>query len=487
MSKKGEFDEFKLSNEIRNTIKDLGFRQTTPVQSQVIPLALENKDLIVKSQTGSGKTAAYGIPICELIDWMKNKPQALILTPTRELAVQVQEDLTNIGRYKRIKVISLYGGQSFEIQRTQLKQKTHIIVGTPGRTLDHLKKGTLSLKSISHLVIDEADEMLNMGFIDQVESIIKRLSSKRVTMLYSATMPDEIKILAKKYMNSPINIDISENNADSSIPENIKHIQYKTEAIDKLSLLLDLTKVENPNSAIIFCNTKDQVDLVYDTFKEEKYNCGKIHGGMEQKDRLIAINNFKRGKFLYLIATDLLSRGIDVEDVPLIINFDIPPRKETYIHRTGRTARAGLCGKAISLVTPYDERYMEIIKKHLDIEIPVIQSPKESEVLLSKNDFQAKMKEKILVKNKKGLELEKNITKLSFNIGKKKGIRATTFVGIISNIEGVEAEDIGIVTVMDTMSFVEILNGKGDIVLKAMRKVKVKGKLLKIKEIPLDY
>ena len=202
------FKDYKLSSEILKAIDMLNFKSPTNVQEQVIPVALENKDILVKSQTGSGKTAAFAIPVCELVDWDENKPQALVLTPTRELAIQVKEDIFNIGRFKRIKVSAIYGKSSFAQQEKELKQKTHVVVGTPGRVIDHIEQGTLITENIKYLVIDEADEMLNMGFIEQIEEIISSLPKERVTMLFSATMPEDIDILCKKYMNDPYKIEI---------------------------------------------------------------------------------------------------------------------------------------------------------------------------------------------------------------------------------------------------------------------------------------
>ena len=207
MSKRS-FAEYTLSKEIIRALNGLGYNHPTEVQGEVIPVALQKKDLVVKSQTGSGKTASFGIPLCEMVEWEENKPQALVLTPTRELAVQVKEDITNIGRFKRIKVAAVYGKSPFARQKLELKQKTHIVVGTPGRVLDHIEKGTLSLECLKYLVIDEADEMLNMGFIDQVEAIIDELPTKRMTMLFSATLPEDVEKLSRTYMNSPIHIEI---------------------------------------------------------------------------------------------------------------------------------------------------------------------------------------------------------------------------------------------------------------------------------------
>lgn len=207
MSKKS-FSDYKLSKEIVRALTGLGYDHPTEVQGEVIPVALQKKDLVVKSQTGSGKTASFGIPLCEMVEWEENKPQALVLTPTRELAVQVKEDITNIGRFKRIKAAAVYGKSPFARQKLELKQKTHIVVGTPGRVLDHIEKGTLSLECLKYLVIDEADEMLNMGFIDQVEAIIDELPTKRMTMLFSATLPEDVEKLSRTYMNSPTHIEI---------------------------------------------------------------------------------------------------------------------------------------------------------------------------------------------------------------------------------------------------------------------------------------
>jgi superfamily II DNA/RNA helicase len=244
------FTDYTLSDEIVRALESLGYQRPTEVQREVIPVALKKRDLVVKSQTGSGKTASFGIPICEMVDWEENKPQALILTPTRELAVQVKEDITNIGRFKRIKATAVYGKHPFALQKAELKQKSHVVVGTPGRVLDHIEKGTFALERLTHLVIDEADEMLNMGFIEQVEAIIKELPKDRVTMLFSATLPESIKKLCKQYMKDPLDIEIK---AKGLTTEKIEHALIEVKEDDKFSLLRDVTITENPDSCIIFC------------------------------------------------------------------------------------------------------------------------------------------------------------------------------------------------------------------------------------------
>jgi Superfamily II DNA and RNA helicases len=473
------FHDFSVSEEIRKALKGLEYEIPTEVQERVIPLALEKNDLFVKAQTGSGKTAAYAIPICELIEWLENKPQALILTPTRELAVQVKEDFTDIGRFKRVKAAAIYGGHPFSMEKTELKQKTHVVAGTPGRVMDHIKKGTLSLDKIKYLVLDEADRMLDMGFAEQVEFILSVLPGDQVTMMFSATMPEEIKRISSSYMKDAIYIDVSE---DSITAGDIKHSLYFAEEEEKLELLTDVTVIEKPDSCIIFCRTKERVEMVYNQLVDRGYHCNKIHGGMEQKDRLISMRGFKRGECTYLVATDVAARGIDVQNISLIINYDIPFDKEVYVHRTGRTGRAGQNGKGITFVTPTELRYLNDIEKYIGFEIDKMTKPSKEEVSLHKVAFEKKGNAAPVIRPMKSEELNKEIMKLRFNGGKKKKLRAANFVGVISNIEGVTAEDIGIITIQDTLTYVEILNGKGSLVLETMKNTRIGERQLKVSD-----
>ncbi|PEY38108.1 RNA helicase [Bacillus cereus] len=473
------FKEYALSKEIIRSLTSLKYEQPTEVQGKVIPVALEKKDLVVKSQTGSGKTASFGIPLCEMVEWEENKPQALILTPTRELAAQVKEDITNIGRFKRIKATAIYGKSPFARQKLELKQKTHIVVGTPGRVLDHIEKGTFSLERLKYLVIDEADEMLNMGFIDQVEAIIGELPTNRMTMLFSATLPEDVENLSRTYMKSPINIEIK---ASGITTDKIEHSLLEVREEDKFLLLKDITIVENPDSCIIFCRTQENVDHVFRQLKRSGYPCDKIHGGMVQEDRFAVMNDFKRGRFRYLVATDVAARGIDIENITHVINYDIPLEKESYVHRTGRTGRAGNSGKAITFVTPYEERFLAEIEEYIGFKISQIDAPSKEEVAKKKVVFEDKIKAKPIMKKEKSAGLNKDIMKLYFNGGKKKKIRAVDFVGTIAKIPGVTADDIGIITIQDNVSYVDILNGKGPLVLKVMKNTTIKGKQLKVHE-----
>ncbi|UTR10226.1 DEAD/DEAH box helicase [Evansella sp. LMS18] len=471
------FDKYQLSEEINRALSLMKYEKPTEVQEKVIPLAINKEDLVVKSQTGSGKTAAFGIPICEMMDWEERKPQALILTPTRELAAQVSEDIANIGRFKRIKTTAVYGKEPFAKQKEEMKQRNHVVVGTPGRVLDHIERETLALEKIKYLVIDEADEMLNMGFINDMEAIIKALPAGRVTMVFSATLPKDVENLCHKYMESPQHIEIASSGKTTA---SIEHHLIKVNPKEKLTLLNDLSVVENPDSCIVFCNTKENVDAVFSELESANYSCEKLHGGLEQEDRFSVMDGFKRGNFRYLIATDVAARGIDVDNVSLVINYDVPMEREGYVHRTGRTGRSGNKGKAITLATPNDGKYLKGIEKYIGFSIPVMEAPLKEDVSKGKAAFEEKMSGRRVVRNNKTARVNKDIMKLHFSGGKKKKLRPVDFVGTIANIEGVTAEDIGIITIQDALTYVDIHNGKGSLVLEAMQNTTVKGKKLKV-------
>ncbi|MBC3889610.1 DEAD/DEAH box helicase [Acetobacterium paludosum] len=471
------FNDYPISDEILKAIEKLNFKNPTKVQKAVIPLALEKKDLLCKAQTGSGKTAAYGIPICELLDWDENKPQVLVLTPTRELAIQVREDIFNIGRFKRVKVSALYGKSPIRRQEKELKQKTHVVVGTPGRVMDHIVRGTFITDEIKYLVIDEADEMLNMGFIDQVEEIINEMPENRVTMLFSATLDSEIQRLSKKYMNDPQVIEIE---AEAARTDAIEQFVYKIGNEDKLDMLMDVLVVENPDSCIIFCNTQERVNAIYNIFEKNSKACEKIHGGMEQDERTQVMYRFKKGAFRYLIATDVAARGIDVHDISLVINFDVPWEKETYVHRIGRTGRQGMTGKAITLVSYKEGRYFSEIEKYSEKEIIEKECPTSSTIESLKPAFLEKLHEKPEEKVDKANDLTKEIMKLHINAGKKTKMRPVDIVGTLCNIEGMTAADIGVITILDVSTFVEILNNKGSHVLKELQIKNIKGRPRKV-------
>lgn len=468
------FKDYNLSSELLKTIEKLSYTNPTKVQQKVIPIGLEGKDLVVKSQTGSGKTAAFAIPICELVDWEENKPQALVITPTRELAMQVREDFFNIGRFKRLKVAAIYGRAPFYNQQRELKQKTHIVVGTPGRIIDHIERETLDTSNIKYLIIDEADEMFQMGFLDQIESIINKLPKDRMTMLFSATLPTDIESLCNKYMENPIYVEIEDENVTV---DKIEQERYMVEEKEKLELLKDITVVANPDSCIIFANTRDKVDEIFAELSRANYTCDKIHGGMEQRDRTNVMEDFRLGYFRYLIATDVAARGIDIDDITHIINYDIPLEKESYVHRIGRTGRVGKTGKAISFVTHRDDRYLSEIEDYIEKEIPIKERPDKKIVNAGQNEFDEKMELRPEIKELKGEELNKEIMKIHINAGRKTKMRPVDIVGTLCNIEGMTADDIGIINILDISTFVEILNDKGEMVLEKLQTTPIKGRL----------
>ncbi|GAB2490944.1 DEAD/DEAH box helicase [Alkalibacterium psychrotolerans] len=446
-------------------------------------MALEKQDVLVESQTGSGKTVAFGIPLCEQVEWEENKPQAIILVPTRELALQVKDDLMNIGRLKRIKVTAVFGKSSFKTQKSELKQKSHIVVGTPGRMLEHLREGTLKVDKVSSLVLDEADEMLNMGFIDEVEEIIGQLPTNRQTMLFSATMPSEIERLASFYMSddrATVKMEQSEQNTPK-----IVHSYIKVDEDTKEKQLLDLLTIENPDACIIFCNTKDVVDSVEQYLNKAGLPIDKLHGGMDQDDRLAVLDDFRYGKIRYLVATDVAARGIDIDSVTHVVNFDVPFEKESYTHRTGRTGRAGKTGLALTLVSDKDQKRWEETQDYAfddSQEVTEVFAPKERLVARAMTAFQKKLTTRVAPKKARNKELNKDITKVYFNGGKKKKLRAVDFVGTLTSIKDLSADDIGIITIQENVTYVEIMNGKGPYVISEMQDRTVKGKTLKVRK-----
>ncbi|MGL5151442.1 MAG: DEAD/DEAH box helicase [Clostridium sp.] len=470
-----KFSQFKISKDILKAIDALGWKEPSDVQIKAIPNIIENKDIIVKSQTGSGKTGAFAIPLCEKVIWDDKEPQVLILTPTRELAIQVKEDISNIGFYKRVRPVALFGKQPFSDQTRELKQKCHIVVGTPGRVLDHIKRKTLNTSSIKYLVLDESDEMLNMGFINEVENIIRTLPKKRVTLMFSATMPQEIITLSNKHMINPVNIEIQ---SKKLITDNIEHSLYKVDYQEKLDFLKKLLIEEVPETAVVFCKTKENVEIVYNALNQSRISADKIHGGMLQKDRLYSMDKFRKGNFRILVATDVAARGIDVEGITHVINFDLPVEKDSYVHRIGRTGRAGANGKAISIVTQREQRLLEEIENYIGFKINEAEFNQNNKASDSLNI----LKTKPATKRDKSKNIKNEVTKIYLNGGKKKKIRAGDIVGAITRIDGVSGDDIGIIDVQDSVSYVDILNGKGNKVVSSLTNMTIKGKKLKVEK-----
>jgi superfamily II DNA/RNA helicase len=474
-----KFNDYNLSEDIIKAIKLLGYENPTKVQREVIPFGLKGNNLVVKSQTGSGKTAAFGIPLCEKIEIEVKEPQALILTPTRELCVQIKEDITNIGRFKKVRCAAVFGKQPVDVQVRELRQRVHVVAGTPGRTKDLIDRGYLNIERVKYLIIDEADKMLNMGFIDQVEDVIKLVPKNRITMLFSATMPEEIERLYKNYMKDAVNIEIEPENITT---DNIEQVLLEVSEYEKPDILSRIIYTESPDSCIIFCSTKENVDKVYGKLRDREIEAERLHGGMLQNDRLKIMQSFKRGEFRFLVATDVAARGIDIESLSHIINYDVPVEKESYVHRIGRTGRAGKTGKAITFSSEVDKRYLREIENYIGYEIPKGNVPSREESGLAKQLFNEKNKAKPKIKADKGERLSKEITKIYIGAGKKKKVRAGDIVGAITSIDEVSADDIGIIDVQENHSYVDILGGKGKLVLEGLRDKTIKGKTVKIEK-----
>ena len=468
------FKDFALSEDVLRALDVLEYKNPTEVQEVVIQELLDYENVIVKSQTGSGKTAAFAIPLVENIDWDQRRPQALILTPTRELALQIKEDIFNIGRFKRIRVEAIFGRSSFEQQERALKGIVHLVVATPGRLIDHMKRRTIDLSQVQTLIIDESDEMLAMGFIDQIESILRKVPKNANIGLFSATMPDEIRDLGHRIMSDAKEIEIESVNL---IEDRILQHVYHIEDHDKLESLKGILVVENPDSCILFCNTKALVEAVADMLWDLDIEVHTLHGDMEQRDRTKVITQFKRGQFRYLVATDVAARGLDIQDVQLVVNVDIPENAESYVHRIGRTARVDKQGKAISIVNNYGKRFLEVILEETNNEILKMELPSKSFINSKVNSFNAKIARKPKLIKEKGLDFKEEIMKLHINAGKKTKMRPGDVVGALCSIEGITMKDIGIISVLDVSTFVEILNNKGNIVLEALQTQPVKGRV----------
>ena len=354
------FEDFNISDSVLKAIGDMGFEKPTPIQKMAIPIALKSMDITAQAQTGSGKTLAFAVPILENIFIPDRSPQAIVLCPTRELCIQVADEITKIGKYiKKLKILAVYGGQPIGKQTRVLKKGVHIIVGTPGRVIDHLERGNLDLAGVERVVLDEADEMLDMGFREDIEFILTNTTFKRQTLLFSATIPSDIKKIAKNYQDNPKFIKVK--NKTENIPK-ITQYSFKTHPKHKFDDLCRLIEAYDIKSALIFCNTKKGVDFVYKNLKRNGYSSEALHGDMTQKTRDKVMNKFRNGNVSYLIATDVASRGLDISNLNFIVNYDVPLNSDDYVHRIGRTARAGKSGFAFTLVTPQDENSFANIK-----------------------------------------------------------------------------------------------------------------------------
>jgi ATP-dependent RNA helicase DeaD len=510
------FGELSLSKPVGKAIADMGFEEPSPIQQRAIPLLLEGHDIIGQAQTGTGKTAAFGIPIVEKLK-PRGPVQALVVTPTRELAIQVAEEISSIGKYMRIRTLPIYGGQPIDRQIRMLQKGVHVVIGTPGRLLDHLRRGTLRLNSIQVLVLDEADEMLDMGFIDDVETILRATPPDRQTLLFSATMPDEVARLARKYLNNPQFVTVSKNNL--TVPT-IEQVYYETTERNKLDSLCRLLDTGEINLAIIFCRTKRGVDELTAGLEARGYPAAGLHGDMSQHQRNSVMRQFKNGQAELLVATDVAARGLDIDNLSHVVNYDLPQDVEFYVHRIGRTGRAGKTGVAVSLITHRDYKQLRLIESMTNIKIRRCPLPSVAEVTRRQQEGIRERLVRIIEENKleqymdiirpllkenepvniaaaalrlaydldpmdsqeadAGEDGRGGTVRLFITLGRKDNITPGDMVRILAEESGMAGNLVGRINIYDKFSFVEVPREWSSCVIGYLHQSTVKGRRISV-------
>ncbi len=513
-----KFDELDISENVKKALKEIRYNEMTDIQKQSIPYILEGKDVIGQSQTGTGKTASFGIPMIEKVDKNSKKIQAIILCPTRELAIQVTHSIRRFLKYQdSIKCMAIYGGESIDRQILGLKKGVQIIIGTPGRVMDHMRRKTIKLDSVKMVILDEADEMLNMGFEDDIETILKDVPKDRQTVLFSATMSKRILGIAKKYLNNPRNIKIK---AKELTVEKIR--QEAIEVKDKMKdeTVCRILDVVEPKKAIIFCNTKKKVDTLIDVLKIKGYKAECLHGDIKQSQRDRIMKKLKIGDIKILVATDVAARGIDVRGLELVINYDIPQELEYYVHRIGRTGRNGKNGIAYTFYTGKEKLKLREIEKYANTKISEGKIPTLKEVdevksrkivdnleeIIRKKEFKnVEIIDELLAKNYKLEDVSKALitkliskepigqfeydftpdengnVRLFLNVGRKDKIMVKDIVGCFKAYTALTTDSIGRVNLLDNFSFVDVPAGYVDEVMRS-----VKGQVIKNKKVNIE-
>ncbi|MDX9714408.1 MAG: DEAD/DEAH box helicase [Dissulfurispiraceae bacterium] len=512
-----KFEDFNLSKETMKSISEIGFEEPTPIQATTIPLIMSGEDVIGQAQTGTGKTAAFGIPIVEQMMPRSKAPYAIILEPTRELAVQVSQELHKIGKHKGINVLPVYGGKSIETQIKSLKRGVNVVVGTPGRVIDHINRKTLSLSGIRTLILDEADEMLNMGFIEDIETILKETPAERQTLLFSATMPSEILNIGKRYMKNPKKVNV---NTSNLVVTKIKQVFYEVRGEEKIDALSRLIDVEDPGLAIVFCHTKREVDDVSMKLEEMGYNASALHGDYSQARRDEVMTKFKKGMLDILVATDVAARGLDIQNVTHVFNFSIPHNPESYVHRIGRTGRAGKSGIAITLVSPREYRLLRQIEKTAKTSIDRKKLPSGKDVLKARQKNILKSLSDIVAEGRHASymemvrELSENhsfsdiaaaalyaaygeikepaleaasggrsgMVRLFMTIGRKDNIKVADIVKSITAESGIPNYSIGNIAMLDKYTFVEVPSDVADKVIRSVDDIVMKGRRVRVQQ-----
>ena len=522
-----KFDELNIDERILRAIEDMGFEETSPIQTQAIPAVCEGIDVVGQAQTGTGKTAAYTIPMLMKIDPQIKKPQAIVLCPTRELAVQVAEEIRKLAKYMSdIKVLPVYGGQEIVRQIKSLKTGVQIIVGTPGRVMDHMRRKTVKFDNINMVILDEADEMLDMGFREDMETILTETPEDRQTVMFSATMPKAIMDIARNFQKDARIIKVVRKELTVS---NIEQFYYEVRPKNKTEVLCRLIDIYNPRLSVVFCNTKRQVDELISELKGRGYFADGIHGDMKQQQRDRVMDDFRSGKVDILIATDVAARGIDVDDVDMVFNYDIPQDEEYYVHRIGRTGRAGRSGMALSFISGKEVYKLKDIERYCKTKILAKPVPSLDDVKNTKLDNMFdKIRQTIeeggltdmvnlveehvnqeeytsmdmaaaLLKMLIGDTLDREdeveefhfdtdkddsrMVRLFINIGKKDKIKPANILGAIAGESGMPGKLVGAIDMMDNYTFVDVPAIHSEKILKAMNdNVQIKGRRVNVEK-----
>lgn len=517
------FDELEIGAKIVRAVTDMGFEETTPIQAEAVPVILSGRDVIGQAQTGTGKTAAFGIPMLERIDPDNKHVQAVVLCPTRELAIQVADEIRNLAKYMHgIKVLPIYGGQDIVKQIRSLKSGVQIVVGTPGRVMDHIRRKTVKFNQVQMLVLDEADEMLNMGFREDIETILRDFPSERQTVLFSATMPEPIKKIARDYQKDAQLIKVIRKELTV---HNIEQYYFDVSPKSKEEVLSRLLDIYNPNLSIVFCNTKKGVDELTSALKNRGYFAEGLHGDLKQQQRDRVMDSFRQGRVDILVATDVAARGIDVDDVDIVFNYDLPQDDEYYVHRIGRTGRAGKGGVAFTFVSGREVYKLKEIQRYCKTKISAKKVPSMNDVAntkiekmfekagqvienedlsamlglieahLNDTEYTAMDMAAALLKMAVGnLEIVEEpdygefgntgardgMVRLFINIGKNQKVRPGDILGAIAGESKIPGKVVGTIDMYDKYTFVEVPYEHAKDVLNAMKKAKIKGKSISI-------
>jgi ATP-dependent RNA helicase DeaD len=465
------FASFELDPLIIKSIEQMGFVEPTPVQLQTIPLLLDGRDVMAQAQTGTGKTAAFGIPILQRIT-RGRKPYTLIMVPTRELAVQVSEEIKKLSYFMDdVRILAVYGGRSIDEQIKSMKRGVDVVVGTPGRIIDHLHRKTLDLSEVEFLVLDEADRMLDMGFIEDIDYILSKLPEKRQSMLFSATIPEGVRKIAASHMRDPVRIIVSE---QELVLPTTKQIYFNIERKNKIWALCRVLDKYQPK-AIVFAQTKMMVDLISKRLQSYGYPASEIHGDMTQSKRERVLKDFRANKVMILVATDVAARGLDIEGVTHVINYDIPEDPEIYVHRIGRTGRAGKEGIAITFITGTEMYLLKKIKQFGVFDVTEEKIPESG-----------KMDQVRHVDDFTDVADIFGMVKMRIDLGEKDGLRKIDLMDVLSNQLRVNDMDIGSILIEKDQTIFEVQKGGAIKVVNGLKRVQIKGKKVKLDIIPVQ-